>query len=124
MALALIFAAGILTGRFTAPSPPVALGPGGRTSDSVLARLTVEFGLDAGQKAKMKEVVDDISEQMASFPPATSERRDLFRTGIPRMRSILRPDQFAAFDRYVDMTERRFNRAIRRRDGQAPASPR
>jgi hypothetical protein len=126
VALALIFAAGLITGRYTAPGPPVTLGPGGRGPDTIMARLTTELELDAGQKAKLKEIIDDLSEQMVSFPPASPERRDLFRSAVPRMRKILRPDQYAAFDRYVESTQKRFNRAIRRRDTsqQSPVKPR
>jgi hypothetical protein len=61
---------------------------------------------------------------MATVPPGTPERRDLFRKAQPRMRQILRPDQYAAFDRYVEMTERRYTRLIRRREAmQAPNGP-
>ena len=124
VALALIFATGILTGRYTAPRLPTAMaGAGGRTvtSDDVLARLTAELGLDAGQKARVQVVIEESSEQMATLPPASPQRREVFRKCIPRIRENLRPDQYPVLDRYVEMAERRWARLIRRREAMQVA---
>src|SRR5690349_6277440 len=99
--------------------------PGGRTvtSDDVLARLTAELGLDAAQKSKAQALVEEASEQMAVLPAASPQRREVFRKLVPRIREILRPDQYAVLDRMVDMAERRWARLIRRRESMqnAPA---
>ena len=92
-------------------------GPKGRTvtSDDILAHLTAELGLDAGQKAKVQPVIEEASEQMAVLPPGTPQRRDVFRKCIPRIREVLRPDQYPVLERFVEMAERRWARMIRRR---------
>jgi hypothetical protein len=125
VALALIFASGILTGRLTAPRSPTALAGAGRrtiTSDDVLAHLTAELGLNAGQKAKAQVIVEEAAEQMATLPVASPQRRDVFRKLVPQIREILRPDQYTVFDRYVEMAERRWSRMIRRREAKQGAA--
>jgi hypothetical protein len=132
VALAIIFAAGVLIGRWTAPSrtPFQMAGTGGKivTTDSVLALLTAELGLDAGQRTQANAIIEEFAEQMAVLPPASPQRREVFRKCMPRIREILRPDQYNAMDRYVEMAERRWNRQIRRRESlerelPPPAAP-
>lgn len=118
--LALIFAAGVVTGRLTAPRPPTLVaGPGGgvRTADMVLARLTAELGLDEAQQAQFKPVLEEMAERMARLPPGSAERRAVFRETVPRLRPWLRADQQAAFDRMVERTERRYQQLIQARPG-------
>jgi len=115
--LALIFTAGVFTGRFTAPRPAtLVIGPRGgvATAETALVRLTAEVNLDASEQARFRPIL----EKMSHVPPATPERRDLFLSYLPRFRVLLRPDQLAAFDRYAGETERRFDRNIRRRNRQ------
>ncbi len=85
------------------------------TAESRLNLLTAELGLDAGQQAKFRPLLEDIAGQLARFPPASVERREIFLRYVPKMRELLRPDQFAAFDRYVQQSERRHDRVLRRR---------
>jgi len=119
--LVAIFVAGIITGRLTVPgSPTQVITAGGRilTGETVLAQLTAEVGLDTSQRARFRPLLEEIAERMARLPPATPERRDLFRSYLPRMRNLLRAEQQAAFERYVKQTERRFDNVIRRRNSE------
>jgi hypothetical protein len=119
--LAVIFAAGVVTGRLTAPQPasqsPIA---GGRvfTGEAALDQLTLRLGLDAEQQVAFQPLLVEMAHQIAQFPPASEERREVFRSYVPKMRELLRSDQHAAFDRHVQITERRIERLIRRREAQ------
>ena len=119
MALVLIFAAGVFAGRYTAPRMPISVaGPGGRTvtTEEVLVRLTAELGLDLEQQDKMRVIVEDTSEQVAILPPLSPQRREVLRKSVPLMRAVLRPEQHANLDRFVELTERRAARMSRRRE--------
>lgn len=119
LALALIFAAGVFTGRYTAPRSPLAVAAGGGrtvTTDEVLVRLTAELGLDSEQQKKMRAIVEDTSEQVAMFPPLSPQRREILRKSIPQIRAVLRPEQHPSLDRFVEMAERRAARMVRRRE--------
>ena len=121
--LVAIYVAGIITGRLTGPrSPTQVITAGGRilTAETVLVRLTVELGLDASQRAQFRPLLEELTNRMARLPPATPERRGLFHSYVPRMRALLRAEQYAAFDRYVTQSERRFDQAIRRRNPEQP----
>jgi hypothetical protein len=126
VALAVIFAAGLITGRYTAPRAPTSIAGANRrtiTSEDILAQLTAELGLDAGQRTKVASVVEEATEEMAVLPPASPQRREVFRKCLPRIRALLRPDQYPVFERYVEMTERRWTRLLRRRGAlQGPGS--
>jgi hypothetical protein len=114
--LVLIFVAGVLTGRWTAPRPPVlvpALSGGVRTADMALARMTFELGLDAVQQAKFKPVLEEMAEQLAVLPPRSRERLEVLRQHSPRLREMLRPEQQAAFDRLLEQTRRVIEQAER-----------
>lgn len=116
-----IFAAGVLTGRFTVPRFPVQIATptgGIATSDMILARITGELGLTEEQQAQMRPIIEDSAEKMSQTPPATRQRLEIFTQGVPRMREVLRPDQYERFDRFVELTQRRFERQIRRRSSR------
>ena len=120
--LVVIFVAGLVTGRVTAPKPltPV-LHAGGRLvpSDQVLARLTAQLELDEDQQRKFAPVLEDLARELARHDPATPERLQAFRHVVPRMAVLVRPDQKPAFDRYVRETEARFEQLIRNRNRRA-----
>ncbi len=119
VALALIFAAGVFTGRYTAPRSPLAVASaGGRTvtTDEVMVRLTAELGLDPDQQSKMRGIVEETSEQVATLPPLSPQRREILRKSIPQIRAVLRPEQYSNLDRFVEMSERRAARMVRRRE--------
>ncbi|MBI2929474.1 MAG: hypothetical protein HYY24_27740 [Verrucomicrobia bacterium] len=116
--LVVIFVAGVTTGRLTAPRPPTLIpmsGGGVRTAEMVLARLTSEVGLDTTQELQLRPILEEMADEMARLPPATVERREIFRTYVPRIRTLLRPEQLEAFNRHVERTERLYDRMIRRR---------
>ncbi len=123
LALALIFAAGVFTGRYTAPRPaPVAAGGGRTTSvDEMMARLTAELRLDSGQREKVSDVIEDAAEQMMTMPTLSPQRREVLRACVPKIRAVLRPDQYAALDQFVELAERRMARMMRRREAMLSA---
>jgi hypothetical protein len=118
--LAAIFLSGVLTGRWSVPRPltQVVTASGQVvTSDTVLARLTAEVGLDAQQQDAFRPILEELAQRLARVPPASQQRRDLFNSYLPKFRALLHPNQKASFDKYVDETNRRLDRVIRRRNG-------
>jgi len=121
--LAAIFAAGVATGRFTAPRGPTYVRNAvGKyvTADRKLEELTRRVGLDAKQREQFRVLLEEIAQEMANHPPASQERLEVFRRSVPRQRALLHPDQHAAFDAMVQETERRYEQVKRRksRDSQ------
>ena len=117
--LAVIFAAGVFTGRWTGPKPrTLVLKPGGRvaTSDEALARMTARLSLDPEQQRQFAPLLEELAGELAPHPPATQERLEVFRRYFPRIAVLLRPDQKPAFDRFVADTEAKMNRLIRNRN--------
>ncbi len=124
--LAAIFAAGVVTGRLTAPKPPaLVVRTDGLvvTSDAVLARLKRELHLTAGQERQFRTLLEELAREMSPIPPGSNERLMKFRSYVPRMETLLRPEQRADFDHYVSDTEARFKRAIRAQTPQRNAPP-
>ena len=114
-----IFAAGIVTGRLTAPRQATLIrGPDGRfaTSESALERLRRELRLTPEQEGTLRPLLEEIAQQMSDLPPASHERMEVLRRNRPRIRALLRPEQHAAFDRYVRESEKRFERFMRGKD--------
>ena len=123
--LALIFAAGVFTGRWTGPKPrTLVLHAGGRmgTSDEALARLTARLSLDAEQQRQFAPLLEEMAGEIARHPPATQERLEVFRRFFPRMLILLHPDQKPAFDRYVRDVEMKMNQMIRNRNRRLGAT--
>ena len=117
--LAVIFAAGVFTGRWTGPKPHTLVPQaGGRmgTSDEALARLTARLGLDPEQQRQFAPLLEQIAVEISRHPPATQERLEVFRRFFPRMAVLLRPEQKPAFDRYVQDLETKMDRMIRNRN--------
>ena len=118
--LGFIFGAGFLSGRFSAPRSPVQVVNWRgvvKTSESALLRLADELDLDEEHKNKLRPLFETMAEKLADLKPLSPERRQVFRDNIPRIRETLHTNQYEAFDTYVTMTERRLQRALRRRDG-------
>ena len=119
MLLLVIFGAGLVTGRMTVAKPHTqVLHAGGRlvTSGEVLARLTAQLELDADQQRKFAPVLEELAGKLARYAPATPERLREFRSVVPRMATLVHPEQKAAFDRYVRDTEARMSQSIRNRN--------
>ncbi|MCX7866472.1 MAG: hypothetical protein N2438_05035 [Limisphaera sp.] len=111
--LVTIFIAGVLSGRWTAPRPPILVpvaGGGVRTVDMALARMTAELGLDTEQQAKFKPVLEEMAEQLAVLPPRSRQRFEVLQQNSPRLRAILRPEQRVAYDRLLRQAERAVER--------------
>ena len=117
--LAVIFAGGVLTGRWTSPKPrTLVMNAAGRlsTSDQALGRLTARLSLDAEQQRLFAPLLEEMAGELARHPPATQERLEVFRRFFPRMVVLLHPDQKPAFDRYVRDTEAKMSQMIRNRN--------
>ena len=117
--LVVIFAGGVLTGRWTSPKPrTLVMNAAGRlsTSDQALGRLTSRLSLDAEQQRQFAPLLEEMAGEFARHPPATQERLEVFRRFFPRMVVLLHPDQKPAFDRYVRDTEAKMNQMIRNRN--------
>ena len=115
--LVAIFAAGVATGRLTAPGAPTYVrNAAGRymSSDDRLDQMRRELGLDAKQQEQFRVLLEDLAKDMAKHPPLSQERIEVFRKSVPRQRALLRPQQYAAFDQMVQQTERRFEQFRRK----------
>ena len=116
--LAVIFAAGAVTGRLTAPRPPALMAMvDGRvvTSDYLFARMSRELHLSTEQERQFRPLVEEMAREMSHLPPVSRERLEKFKSYLPRMRALLRPEQHDDFERYLRETEVRFERSIRKR---------
>jgi hypothetical protein len=123
--LATIFGAGVVTGRITAPKPPALIVTAdGRvaTSAQAFARLNAQLDLNPAQQRQFRALFEDMAREMSQLPPMSRERLEVFRRHIPRMEALLRPEQRAAFERYVRDTEQRSERVIQRRSKQEERS--
>jgi hypothetical protein len=123
--LAMIFAAGVFTGRWTRPKPRTLVPQvGGRmgTSDEALARVTARLGLDSEQQRRFAPLLEEMAGELARHPPATQERLEVFRRFFPRIAVLLHPDQKPAFDQYILATEAKMNQLIRNRNRRLGAT--
>jgi hypothetical protein len=116
--LLVIFAAGVVTGRLTAPQPPalVASANGQEAlADVAFGRLNKVLNLSPEQERPFRALLEDIAREMAPLPRGSTNRLELFRKSVPRMAALLRPDQQATLKRYARETETRFERQAQRR---------
>ena len=109
--VACIFAAGVATGRYTTPAPatPAAQfsGTEGRTITPrvLVGYLDQRVKLSPQQKPLVFREAQTLVNDFARTEPATKERFDVFHRTYPRLRTLLRPDQYAAFDAMVKTHE-------------------
>ncbi len=126
LALCGIFAAGILTGRFTAPVPaPVAAPtaspqgkPGGisidldegRTLDSAqVARFYHRvLNFTPAQKGVIIPIIRSAMIGLQKTKPGSPERQEALRRLNAEVRTKLNPDQLATFDKVVAESEARW----------------
>ncbi len=116
--LLVIFAAGVVTGRFSVPKPPTSFTTAqGRTmtSSDALARLKRHMNLSPDQERQFGKLFEDMAVEMSRLPPGSQERMDAFKRHVPEMEAFLKPEQRDDFRNYVSETERRFERMLRRR---------
>lgn len=118
--VACIFVAGIATGRYTSPAPtPVAAQFSGTEGRTITPQMLVGFldqrlKLAPRQKQFVLAEAKSFVNQIAKTEPATKERFDVFRRTYPRLRTVLRPDQYAAFDAMVKTHEEKMAEILKR----------
>ena len=125
--LAGIFAAGVVTGRFTAPQPaPIVINqaqrPRGHTPASFTAEMTRRVGIDTNQQQQILPILWKMVREMQPHPPRTPARMEIFRRTMESIRPIIRTNQIAEFDRLIqDQTPgaRRAQRQSGARSGNA-----
>ncbi len=118
--LGFIFGVGFLSGRLSAPRSPTQVvnwRGGVKNSETALLRLAEHLDLDEEQKGKLRPLFEAVAEKISDLKPLSPERQQVFLDSIPRIRETLRTNQHQAFDSYLATAERRFQRALRRRDG-------
>lgn len=123
--LLLIFAAGVLTGRFTAPKQHVVVGPGGRvlTVDLVLARFKDQVPVTVEEELKLRKVFEEIEIEISKYPPLSAERMAALRAWTPKIKAVLAPQKHEAVDRYTKDVDRRVDVMRRRRGMPSLESP-
>ena len=122
--LAAIFAAGIATGRFTAPRDQrYVRNAAGRyvTSDTKLEQLTLRLNLDEEQKEQFRVLLENTAKELAKYPALSQDRLDVFRKSVPKQRALLRTNQYDRFDAMIKDSERKFEQARRRQRVFLPA---
>ena len=115
--LLLIFAAGVVTGRLTAPKTrALILNARGDlvTSATALNRLKVHLKLSPEQEEQFAELFEEVAVELSRLPPRSTERLETFKRYVPQMEALLKPEQLEDLHKYVAQTERNFMRAIRR----------
>lgn len=119
--VACIFVAGIATGRYTSPPAPTPVaaqfsGTEGRTitPQMLVGFLDQRLKLAPRQKQLVLAEAKSFVNEIAKTEPATKERFDVFHRTYPRLRTVLRPDQYAAFDAMVKMHEEKMADILKR----------
>jgi hypothetical protein len=114
--LAVIFVAGLWTGRLTAPEPEVVY-IGGRSesklSEVALARMARQISLTSEEQDKVRVVLEQMEVQVSQYPVMSTERINIFREFVPKVKAQLPPEKHAAVDRYARDIQRRFESARR-----------
>jgi hypothetical protein len=116
--LAVIFAAGVLTGRFTAPKPEVIYSGGrgdGKLSEVAVRRMTRQIGLTPEEQEKVRKVFEEMEVQVDRHPFMSQERMTVFRDFVPKIKAQLPPEKHTAVDRYARDVQRRYEAAQRQR---------
>jgi len=123
--LAVIFVAGLVTGRLTAPAPRVVpVNAAGRplTAEVILSNFKAQIPMTAEEEMKMRRFLETIETEITAHPILSQERLEIFRRTAAKMKETLSADKHAAIDRFVADWERRFEMQRRRR-GMAPPTP-
>ena len=107
--IACIFAAGIATGRYS--MPPAQAGSAAQFSSTsgrvITPRALILFfdqklSLTPAQKQRLLPEAQQFVREIAATEPATRERFDIFHRYYPRVRALLREDQYPACDAIVE----------------------
>ena len=123
--LAVIFAAGVLTGRFTAPKPEVQFVvpgprgvpplPGWTLADMGLARISRHVTLTTEERLKLKRTLEEVQAEAMRYPAFSDDRFQVLLNSLPRIKEQLPPDKHAAIDRWGVEMKQRFDANRRQR---------
>src|SRR5688572_9323372 len=104
--LAVIFAAGVLTGRLTVPEPEVRYvvpGPrgvsqpgGGSLADIGLARISRHVTLTTEERLKLKRTLEEVQSEAVRYPAFSEERFRVLQTALPKLKEQVSPDKHVA----------------------------
>lgn len=92
-------------GRRGRGGPPFGRGPGGPPPlpPEVMNRLASELELDAAQHEQVKKILDDRRERLDQVHREARERFDKEQRDLhAAIRAVLRPEQQARFDKFLD----------------------
>lgn len=118
--IALIFAAGIATGRFTVP-PAAAASVTLETTNrhgqvvnarTILTNLDTALRLTPAQKQRILPDIETMLEELARAPIASSERFEIVRKWRPNLRETLRPEQHPAYEKLIERQEQRMKEIL------------
>lgn len=125
VALALIFLAGVATGRWTAPRsfpmgqfrplPPPAQAQG--NPDIAINHLLAYIDLSPEQIGAIRPILTKWASEIEGAAPMSEERKEAFFKYSPQIRRELRPDQHAAYDAMVESMKIRAIRKQKKRSG-------
>jgi hypothetical protein len=117
--IACIFAAGIATGRYSMPPAPAGSAAqfsstSGRviTPRALILFFDQKLSLTPAQKQRLLPEAQQFVREIADTEPATRERFDIFHRYYPRVRALLRQDQYTAFDGIVKAHTEAMNRIL------------
>lgn len=104
--LAGIFAAGVVTGRLTAPQSqpgPSVVNARGRphTPVNFAAEMGRRVGIDVEQQEQIIPILRKMVREMQAHPPRTPPRMEIFRRTMESVRPLIRTNQMAAFDEFI-----------------------
>jgi hypothetical protein len=72
---------------------------GGNHGEKFASRLAAELNLDAGQQARIKQIIDDQKARIAKLDnPKPDDFKKIMEDGKARIRAVLKPDQQKKFD--------------------------
>ena len=80
--LAVIFVAGLITGRLTAPPPPqIGVNLSGRplNADTIIASFKTRIPMSAEEELKLRRFLEDLEPEIAAHPPLSQQRLEIFR---------------------------------------------
>ena len=116
--LAVIFAAGIVIGRYTSPAPvPVVVADAPRSSrvDYAVRTMSRDFEFDAEKEKEFRVLMERMEQAMRPLERGSVERRDRWRQFLPEIRSFVPDHLMGKFEEQTRRTERRLERMIRQR---------
>lgn len=126
VALALIFIAGVATGRWTAPRggaattmfrplPPPMQAQG--NPDIAINHLLAYIDLSPEQIGAIRPILTKWASEIQGAAPMSEERKEAFFKYSPQIRRELKPEQHAAYDAMVESMKIRAIRKQKKRSG-------